>query len=150
MLNWSYLCSSCGPSVPRCLSVPFCPLAASVLQPQHGGDVRQHPEQAAAAETQHFQRSQTPAGGPAAEGPNQEAGLHGGLCKYQVTWACSDMTACIKTSFNGLSSVSLHRLKLRTTYSSPRSTGTNSMPRKSPLLSTPTWYVPFSRLSAEQ
>lgn len=67
------------------LITDFCHSSASVLQPQHSGDVRQHPEQAAAAETQHFQRSQTPAGGPAAEGPNQEAGLHRGLCKCLVT-----------------------------------------------------------------
>lgn len=39
---------------------------------------------------------------------------------------------------------SFFRLKLRTTYSSLPSTGMTSMPRRSPLPSTPTWYVLFS------
>lgn len=59
--------------------------AASVLQPQHGRDVRQHPQQAAAAQAQHLQRGPTPAGGPAAEGADQEAGLQGRLCECLVS-----------------------------------------------------------------
>lgn len=61
------------------------PPTASVLQPQHGGDVRQHPEQAPAAQTQHFQRGATPAGGTATKRPNQEIGLRRGLCKSKIS-----------------------------------------------------------------
>lgn len=82
-----------------------CPSPASVLQPQHGRDVWQHPEQAAAAEAQHLQRCPTPAGGSAAEGPYQEARLHQRLCKcvcvcvgldvfqYQLLYLCSTINS---------------------------------------------------------
>lgn len=70
------------------------PPPASVLQPKHGGDVRQHPEQAAAAEAQHFQRGEASAGGPAAEGPDQEAGLRGGLRKCRPPWERPEARLC--------------------------------------------------------
>lgn len=118
----------------------FGPSSASLLQPEHGGDVRQHPEQAAAAETQHFQRGEASAGGPAAEGQDQAAGLHRGLCKCLLSghiWSLVGVPGRRLTVPDSC----FCRLKSKITCFSPPSTGMTSMPRRSPLHSTPMWYV---------
>lgn len=119
----------------------FRPSPASVLQPEHSRDVRQHPEQAAAAETQHFQRGEASAGGPAAEGPDQAAGLHRGLCKCLLSGRIWRRVG-IKGRRLIVPYSCFCRLKSKITCFSPPSTGMTSMPRRSPLHSTQMWYVP--------
>lgn len=125
----------------RSLSLFFVPPPASVLQPEHSRDVRQHPEQTAATETQHFQCGEASAGGPAAEGQDQAAGLHRGLCKCLLSGRIWRLVGS-KGRRLIVPYLSFCRLKSKITCFSPPSTGMTSMPRRSPLHSTQMWYVP--------
>lgn len=67
----------------KLLFLLFC-FTAPVLQSQHSWDVQQHPAQVSCAQAQCVKLRQGAARGAPAEGPHQEAGSEGWLCKLST------------------------------------------------------------------